>query len=412
MANQCITNHSAFVYDRGGKRRIGPVINISLVRWSRHRDNTSDAMVRVEGSNCDENAAILNEIRTHRHELVIFRGNERAWEGPLHRIATGPGWAELHARDVSEYLFAQPMTQAYENSTLPDGTVRSTTVTGRIENIIEYEMSHGRIMTIPASSVTLAEISAWTAAGGTATAIGDQWMITVPSFESNTIWPGTNILPHLDVRHFPNEARTGMDTFAFETTVGLHLQSLVRRSGIDFTVLGRSIIIWDVSRHIGILPTMTEASFSEEVITTEYGADHAQAAYSVGQNGMYGQALNLDNLAYYGPWTDMHTVYNEDGSAEPSQNQLNSQASRNLAGRSPAPIEVRVPDNSTIYLSPEIGINALVPGVQVPLRATLNYRQLAQQQKIDAVVVEESGDSGETVSVTLTPATKPDSDEE
>jgi hypothetical protein len=90
---------------------------------------------------------------------------------------------------------------------------------------------------------------------------------------------------------------------------------------------------------------------------------------------------------------------------------LNSQARRNTSGRSPAPVEVRVPDNSTIVLDDTLTIDKLIPGVQVFLRATLAARQIAQLQKIDHVVVTETA-SKETIQVTLTPATKPDDDEE
>lgn len=409
---QCVTNHTAHIFDRGGRKRIGPLVNLSTVRWSRHRDNTSEAIVRIDGAHCDDNAQIINEARTHRHEMVIYRGQERVWEGPLHRITTGSSHAEFVAHDVSEYLFAQPLTRAWENSTLPDGTTRSTTVTGRIGEIIEYEFSHGRTEFYPDTMPdAAADVAAWAAAGGTYTAVAGGWDIHMPAFESDDIWPSVNILDHLDVRHFPNEARTAMDTIAYETTVGAHLQSLARQNGIDFTTLGRKILIWDTSRNLGVLPTMTEPNFAENVIVTEYGSDHAQVAYSVGQNGSYGAALSLKNLGYYGPWTNMYTIYNEDGTRIPSQNELNSQARRNLSGRTPAPIEVRIPDNSSIFLPPEIPFNWLVPGVQVPLRATLNFRQLAQQQKIDSITVIESGQSGETITGTLTPATRPDSDE-
>lgn len=410
MSARCIVGHTAFIFDRGGRRRVGPIINISKVQWERHRDNVSEGMIRLEGDACEENAVLLNTIRTHREELVIYRGQERVWEGPLHRIATGPGWAEIYAHDVGEYLFAQPLTQAWLNSPL-NGVSRSTTVTGRIENIINYEFSHGRTMfypnTMPNATTDVAE---WQAAGGTATAVSGGWNITIPPFESDTIWPSTNILPYLDVRHFANEAKTAMDTLPYETTVGDHLQSLARQKGIDFTVLGRRILIWDVSRSLGILQTMTSQNFTNDVVVTEYGADHVQAAYSVGENGVYGSALTLDNLAYYGPWTGMYTTFNEEGSNTPSQSELDSQARRNTSGRSPAPIEVRIPDNSTIFLSEDVRINDLVPGVQVPLRADLNFRQLAQQQKIDSVKVTETAEAGEQVQVTLTPATKPDSD--
>lgn len=409
---QCVQGHTAYIFDRGGRKRLWPIGNLSKVQWARHRDNVTDGMVRLEGQACDENAEVINGSRTHRHELVIFRGRERVWEGPLHRIATGPDFAEFYAKDVGQYLFAQPMTQAWENSTLPDGTSRSTTVTGRIEGIIEYEFAHGRDMFFPDTMPdAIADVAEWVAAGGTVTAVAGGWNVHIPAFEDDDIWPSTNILPFLDVRHFPNEARTAMDTYAFQTTVGSHLQTLARQNGIDFTVLGRKILIWDTSRNLGVLQTMTGENFTEDVLVTEYGSDHAQSAYSVGANGAYGAALTLKNLAYYGPWTNMYTLYNEDGTNTPSQPELDSQARRNLSGRSPAPIEVRIPDNSTIILSEDTTMNMLVPGVQIPLRANLNYRTLAQQQKIDSVTVTETGVDGENVQVTLTPATKPDSDE-
>jgi hypothetical protein len=410
---QCVSGHSAFIFDRGGSRPLGPAADLSMVQWARLRDNVSEAKIRIEGDNCShrDNERIIAQARTHRHELVIFRGDERVWEGPLHRITTGSGYAEFVAHDVGEYLFNQPLTQAYENSTLPDGTVRSTTVTGRIENIIQYEFSHGRDQFYPDTAPdAAAAVAEWAAAGGTLTPVTGGWTVHIPAFESDDIWPSTNILDHLDVRHFVNEARTAMDTAAYETSVGTHLQNLARQNGIDFTILGRSIIIWDVSRNLGVLQTMTDSNFAEDVITSEYGSDHTQAAFSVGQNGVYGSAVNLKNLAFYGPWTSMYTVYNEDGTLDPQQSDLDSQARRNLSGRSPAPIEVRIPDNSSIFLSPEVGINSLIPGVQVPLRATLNLRQLAQQQKIDSVTVTERGGAPELVQITLTPATKPDED--
>ena len=58
-----------------------------------------------------------------------------------------------------------------------------------------------------------------------------------------------------------------------------------------------------------------------------------------------------------------------------------------------------------------IGAVNKVPGVQVPLRATLNAKAYEQDQKIDHLRVTETAD-GETVQLTLTPATRPDSDEE
>jgi hypothetical protein len=170
-------------------------------------------------------------------------------------------------------------------------------------------------------------------------------------------------------------------------------------------VVGRAIHVWDVSRNLGKTRQLTEADFFSEVIVTAYGADMAAEVYVVGNNGAYGHASAPS--PYYGPWTMILTAYNEEGTIDPSQAELDSQASRNLNGRMPVPVEVRIPDNSGVRLSDTLTIYDMVPGVQIPLLATLNARKMSQLQKIDHVTVTETSD-GETVQLTLTPATKPD----
>jgi hypothetical protein len=79
------------------------------------------------------------------------------------------------------------------------------------------------------------------------------------------------------------------------------------------------------------------------------------------------------------------------------------QAQRGIANRWPVPVTVRVPDNSTINPKINLGINQLIPGVWIPLRATLTCRKLSQWQKLDSVDVEEVGGQ-EFVRVTMSPA--------
>jgi len=405
-SDACVTKHSAYIFDRGGKRRVDEILDLSEVKWERARDNISEASIKLVGDACDTQADLLASLRTHRHELVIFRGRARVWEGPLHRISYNAGSTEIFAKDVLAYAAAQPMTQEWDNSYPNSGTV-----SGRIGNILSYELTHGRTMFYSESQEgAAAAVAEWVAAGGVATPTAGGWMVDVPAFESTAMGPAINVVPHMVIHPFPNEARTSAHTLPYEMSVFEHLTGLARQSGIDYTVVGRAIHPWDVSRYSGRLPTITDADFHANVIVTEYGSDHAQAAYVVGQEGAYGSALNLKKLAYYGPWSAMYTAYSEEGAEAPEQSELDSQAQRNVAGRTPAPMEVRIPDNSSFILRDDIGINQLVPGVQVYLRATMNQRKLAQMQKIDHVVVTENA-AGETVQLTLTPATRRDSDE-
>lgn len=359
----CVTGHRAYIYDRGGMNRIMQLKDLSQVKWGRRRDEFSEGSVRLSGDACSEQATKLAAIEPKRHELVIFRGEERVWEGPVWRVAWGSETVEIFAHDVTSYLNGTPLTQTYSNA-FPN----QTEVTTRIGDIIVEEMA------------------VW-----------------------ETLTPPANVLPYLQIEHHPNEAKTTAVTVPYEMTVGEHLDALAQRSGIDYTTIGRAIHIWDTSRDLGTFPrAWTEADFFGEIVITAYGADHTEIAYAVAEDGRVGVAGSPSS--YYGPWTKIFTVYNEEGTEAPTQAELNSQAARNRAGRSPVPVEVRVPDNSSVRLSHDLTINDLVCGRRVPLRATLNARKLDQMQKIDVVTVTETA-TKETVQVTLSPATRPDSDE-
>lgn len=407
VAQRCVVGHTAYIMDRGGMTRVGALERLSSVSWERDRDGTSEANIIITGRACADQRDLINRIITKRHELLIYRGSERVWEGPLYRVGDEGDRVTLWAKDVSSYIFATPLTRKWDNRFRAtydeDGNVemvwsRPTEVTTRLDEIIRYEMTTNWV-------------------GRSVTSGSD---VTVKAWEN--VEPPANVIPFFEVHHHPGEARTSAFTYAYEMTVGEHLAGLARTAGVDWTVVGRALHIWDVSGNIGRIRTLTEQDFFGPVIVTEYGADHTQLAYVAGGTGQemesmpggfedsvfyYGEAVNEDNLELYGPWTTVYTAYNEEGTDEPNTPELNSQASRNTNGRSPVPFEVRVPDNSTIRLDDSLTISDLIPGVETQLRATLNTRQWVQAQKIDHVRVVETAD-GETVSVTLTPATKPD----
>lgn len=357
---------------------------LSEVKWSRDRDGISESSIIVQGNTaCSRQRPLLSQISAKRHEMVVYRGNERVWEGPIFRISDEGDEIKIFAKDVLAYLYGTPLTRVWDNGIKADGVMP---VTERLERIIRYELAHTR----------------------QGRALGGQ-MVTIPGWE--TLDPPVNLLPHLDVRHFPNEAGTAAKTRAFEMTVGEHLANYGRSGGLDFTAVGRRILMWDTSRQIGDIQTVTEKDFYGNVLVSDYGADHTQAAYVVGQDGVYGEAVNPEWMDHYGPWSTVFNAYNEEGSVAPTVGELNSQAARNVSGRSPVPVEVRIPDNSNVILSEKLRIEDLVPGTRVPLRATLNARALSQNQKLDHVQVTENG-QGETVQITLTPATRADSDVE
>jgi hypothetical protein len=82
---------------------------------------------------------------------------------------------------------------------------------------------------------------------------------------------------------------------------------------------------------------------------------------------------------------------------------LEAQAGRNIAARYPIPVVARVPDNSSLDPNVNLGINQLIPGVWVPLRAGNEIIEVSQWQKLDSVTVRQD-ESGEKISVVLSPA--------
>jgi hypothetical protein len=381
---ECVELHHVYITDRGGERRVAELVDLTLVRWGRVRDDISQAYVILQGGACAAQADILRNIEPKRSEMVIYRGTERVWEGPVNRIGWHSDWVEIDAHDIADYVFARPLSVEWDNSY---GSVAGPTeVTTRLEQIINYEFTNP-FSYLADDGVTPVVVPAWES-------------LTTPA----------NVQPHVVAHHFPNEARTSAKTSPFQMTVGEHLDNYARSGGIDYTVIGRALHIWDVSRPaMGQTQTLTEADFYGEIIVTAYGSDFAAIGFTVAQDGRFGGAGSTSD--YYGPWAKIFTVFDEDNTDPPTQADLNSQARRNLFGRNPVPVEVRVPDNSGIRLSSGLTINDLVPGVYMPLLATLNARQMSQMQKLDHMTVEE-GPEGETISVTLIPATRSDSDEE
>ena len=389
MTGYC-ESHTALIYDRGGRNRLWALNDITKIEYNRGRDKISEGSVVISGASCSKQRDVLSQIQSKRHELVIFRGRERVWEGPIFRISDEVDTVSLFAKDIMAYLEATPLSKVWDNRFVYETQDGITTVTDRLDQIVRYELVTSR--------------TGRTLGGNT---------VNIPGWE--TLDPPINVLPYFEVHHFPNEARTTALTEAFETTVGEHIENMARSAGVDYTVVGRALHIWDTSRSLGRLRTFTEKDFLGPVIVTEYGADHNQGSYVLGQDGIYGEAINPSGLAYYGPWLDVDGAYNEgadnDEAEAPTKGALNSQAARNTSGRSPVPVEVRVPDNSSVRLGPTLSLNDLVPGVQIPLVATLNARARAQLQKLDSVkVTEQSGK--EDIQITLVPATKEDSDEE
>lgn len=391
----CISLHRVMIYDRGGKRAIDELVDVAELEYGREEGARTTARVSINGAACRRQADLINRLAAHRHEAVIFRGNDRVWEGPLLEPRWYAGRVELVATDVLAYLDT-PLSRDWPNE--DGGGPRY--MTERVEEIIRHELSVPYDSDVGVAGVPdVIEVPRWENLGSGA------W--------PREVWgPPANVLPHLEVRPSlgPQGILTRSDTLAFEMYVSEHLQNLAR-GGLQYTAIGRKILVWDRAQSVGTTRPLTDADFYGDIYVLASGADHAVLAHVSAQrqdeaedapeDAGVGSAGRPD--PFYGVWTRLVSLASEDGGAELGQMELNSQARRELVGRNPVPTQIIVPSGSGLRLSDTLGINDLIPGVVMPVRAEMNLRPVYQNMRLDGVTVRESA-KGETVQVRLSPA--------
>jgi hypothetical protein len=356
VAIDCVSRHTVTVYDRGGVNKLAEIVDIAAVSWNRVRDDISEASIVLSGAACDEQNGILTSLRSSRHEIVIHRGGERVWEGPITRMSGTRNTFSIHARDVMHYAARTTMRNAYSNAYPNVGP----TIT-RAALIMNTELAR-----------------------------------------KEALDPPINVLPFLVLHQTPTDARTSAATHKYQYQVWEHIDELAAKAGMDYTVVGRAIHFWDTHQPLGQTQTVTQADFLGDLEVTEYGMELATHAHVTDGEGNYGSAGAND--PYYGEVELLTTSGDEtEGETPPTSAEMQSQAQRNLAGRIPTPLVVRVPENSSLNPNGVLTMSDLVPGVWMPLRAEVIGFNISQMQKLQNMKVTEDG-SGETITVTLQPA--------
>ena len=131
--------HSVLIADRGGFPVVGQIEPATMVRWNRERDDISSAVVQIRNPGVDC-CGLLASIRSGRHEMVIYRGDVRVWEGPITRVAYHSDYVEVEARDVMHYAYRTIARAAY-SSAYPN----VETGPDRARRIFEAELARSRI---------------------------------------------------------------------------------------------------------------------------------------------------------------------------------------------------------------------------------------------------------------------------
>lgn len=364
--------HTAYVMERGGKSRIGQFLAATQITWDRRRDDISEARLEFDTASAVRNATLLEKLAVGRHELKIFRGQEAVWEGPITLVKRARGLVTVEAKDVMWYANRTVMHQGYSNA---------------YPNII---FAVERV-----AGILVAELG-----------------------RKEALDPPINVLPYLHTYIEEGDARTTRATKPFESQVWEHIDDLAAKAGIDYTVVGRAIHFWDTSRAaLGRTRALTEADFIGDAAITEYGVELATHYWVTDGNGHAGVAGAMDD--FYGEVELLSTAYGETGNSvddpnSPDNNQtvpqeeLDSQAERGLRGRNPIPTGLHVEDNAQLDVGRGgLGFDVLVPGVYVPIRASLAGKTISQMQKLQTIQVQATS-SGEVITVSLYPASDDD----
>lgn len=363
MALYICEQHTAYLYDRGGERQLAKLEPLTRVKWERKRDTTTLATIYVAAQSAECKSAV-GLLHTGRAELVVFRGGERVWEGPVTRIGRQGDAIEIEARDITHYLNRTAMHNEYDNR-YPN----NVKVIDRMKRIFEAELAR-----------------------------------------KEALDPPVNILEYVQYLYADIEttdAGTAAHTLPYEMSVWEHLDSYAHRGGIDYATVGRSLLLFDVHKKIGQTPMMTNEDFIGDPIITEYGMELGTRVIMTDGKGNFGAAGGID--PYYGEWEILHQAYDEDAEGTnpedaPSVAELTSQAQRAYTQGKRPPIVVRIPDNTTLNPEGSLRMADLVPGVWIPLSAELAGQSVSQMQKLDSMTVEENEQGGETIKVTMSPA--------
>lgn len=352
--------NEAYLAVKGGRKLLGKLGPASSVVWSRVRDDISKATITLNLTAAPDTCQLAAIMRCWQHEVVIFRNGERVWEGPITRIAYRKDSVEIEASDVMAWVYRRIMKQGYDDS-YPN--LRS--VVERAERIIV-----------------------------------------------NALAPDDpEVIPYLTSFNFPDDAKQSRIVPDWSKTAWEEVDDLAQKAGLDYTTVGRRIILWDTHRPIGRLPVMTNGDFGDDPIVTEYGMNFATLYGITNGNGVWGSASK--SSAYTGPVEMLSSSYGDSAAASDQTlttaakrklvESFNEQAARGIADRWPIPMVVRVPDNTTLNPEVQVPINYWVPGVWIPLTATHVCREFSQWQKLDSMTVTQT-EAGETIQVVMSPA--------
>jgi hypothetical protein len=216
-----------YLYDRGARQRLyrfeaGAVLDLE---WARVLSDTSTATLEVDARLCDCNW--LGMMRAARHELVIYRDDDRVWEGPVTRIAYSPTNVQIVAKDVSWWLRRRALDAFF-----------------RTGNVVD---------------------------------------LGVALIQQALLYDDPNVRPWLVANNIKGEQFTA----AYNRADGYYIDALddLVESGMDWTVIGRRFVLWaSVNKIAQTTMLRTPEDLAAQITVYEDGESIATRAFFTGSN--------------------------------------------------------------------------------------------------------------------------------
>lgn len=333
-------NYTVQVIDRGSFTVIADITRyVTRMQWTRITDDTSSAKVELAISECCQVIAKINSIR---HEIMIKRDDKIVWNGIIVTLVQQPylDLASLECRDVTALLDWRVVHNDIDNTGAP------TDLATIANNIIVDALSP------------------------------DDW----------------NILPYVTVT--PAGVTGERKVQASENrTAGEEIRELAR-TGIDFTTIGRRILIRGEELNLIPIGVLHESHIIGDIQVIEAGLEMASKWYVQG-SALTGIAGGVDS--YFGL---VERVARETSILD--QNSANQAAQTRLDLKNRPPAVLQIPDGSQLSPKSPFDINQLIPGCHVDVSLKNICKPIYQTMRLQKVVVDIDA-GNEKVAVNLQP---------
>lgn len=334
----CAEEYAVAVFDRTGQVQQGELFNAAAATWGRVLDDISESVITVpyQGPDC---CGLLAEANPWCNEIGLYRDGKLVWQGPIEVIDYGRESTIITAKDVLAWLVHRVIKELIDYSATGVGAADLVVIA---ERLVRHALGQDD-----------------------------------PNVEQYLL---TQVSGVIGERKYPPNGSTVYDELVE-----------LARTGVDFTALGRRIIVAG-EVPIARLAQLDDEHFAGELRVVKDGRQAASAATVVGK-GVTATAGGV------GPCGLLETLVNEQEILDLPSAQAEADATV-LAGT--FPIRLVVPDGSALDPEAPVGINELIPGVVVPVVSTETCFTLAADLRLQRLSVTFDQD-GERVGLSLVP---------